>query len=116
MKLIVCGGRKYGNYFAVRHVLDTIHAKRPITLIIEGGAMGADRLARSWAIEHRIPYVTEEVTKADWDKYGRGAGPRRNGLMLKHKPDGVVAFPGNDGTADMMKQARQAGVTVYEPF
>lgn len=114
MRFIVCGGRKYSNYHAVRNVLNLVHAKTPITLIIEGGALGADRLARGWAIENHIPFVTEQ---ADWDRYGKRAGPMRNRAMLeKHAPDGVIAFPGGMGTADMIEQARCAWVTVYEPF
>jgi len=114
MKLIVCGGRNYRNIHAVRHVLTAVHAKRPITLLIEGGAKGADRLAREWAVATGVPVATEE---ADWDKYGKRAGPIRNGLMLsKHMPDGIIAFPGGFGTDDMIAQALKAGVKVYEPF
>jgi predicted Rossmann-fold nucleotide-binding protein len=36
--------------------------------------------------------------------------------MLDMKPDGVVAFPGGDGTADMVRRARAAGVKVWEPY
>lgn len=114
MRVLVCGGRDFWNYAAVYHALHLLHAKRPITLIIEGDAQGADRLAREWAIANGIPFETE---KAEWKKYGKAAGPIRNGVMLeKWKPDGVVAFPGDTGTADMCKQARAAGLKVWEPF
>ncbi|MCH9665459.1 MAG: DUF2493 domain-containing protein [Gammaproteobacteria bacterium] len=47
----------------------------------------------------------------DW--YNVKAGFNRNGLMLKNgKPDLVVAFEGGNGTADMMRIARSAGVKV----
>jgi hypothetical protein len=40
-------------------------------------------------------------------------GPIRNKPMLEEgKPDLVVAFPSGRGTANMMKQAREAGVPV----
>lgn len=114
MKFIVCGGRDYTNISAVRHALHSLHSHTGITLIIEGGALGADRLARAWAIACDVPYVT---VAADWDKHGKAAGPIRNAEMLAtHKPDGVVAFPGGRGTADMIAQARAAGVKVWEPF
>jgi predicted Rossmann-fold nucleotide-binding protein len=113
MILIVCGGRDYNNLAAVEHALYVVHAKKGITLLVEGGARGADQLARAWAIKNGVPHKTEE---ADWRTHGRAAGPIRNGLMLaKYKPDGVVAFPGGSGTADMMAQARAAGVKVWEP-
>jgi predicted Rossmann-fold nucleotide-binding protein len=34
--------------------------------------------------------------------------------MLEWKPDLVVAFPGGTGTADMVAQAKAAGVAVME--
>jgi hypothetical protein len=33
--------------------------------------------------------------------------------MLEWKPDLVIAFPGGRGTADMVKQAKAAGVPVH---
>jgi hypothetical protein len=78
-------------------------------VIIEGGARGADTMARKWAANWGCDCITE---KADWDKYGRKAGPIRNREMMKHKPDLVVAFPGGAGTADMIEVAEAAGVTV----
>lgn len=108
MRLLVFGGRDYSNAARVEHILYAVHAKRPITLIIEGGAKGADRLARQWAIANYIPFVTEE---ADWSQHGAAAGPLRNAAMLeKHKPDGAVAFPGGRGTADMKAKCEAAGV------
>lgn len=114
MRILVCGGREFADQDAVNRALNAVHRKRGITLIIEGGAAGADRLARNWAIANHIPYRTFE---AHWATYGKRAGPLRNGQMLgEGKPDGVVAFPGGAGTADMLRQARAAGVTVWEPF
>lgn len=112
MKLLVCGGRDYFNVARVQHILHAVHQRRPITLLIEGGATGADRLAREWAKQNGIPCETEV---ADWKRYGPAAGPIRNGLMLtKWTPDGVVAFPGGKGTRDMIEQAKAAGVKVME--
>jgi UDP-N-acetylmuramoylalanine-D-glutamate ligase len=60
----------------------------------------------------RIPVETYE---ADWDTHGKAAGPIRNKRMLDEgKPDLVVAFPGGRGTANMISQARKAGVEVIE--
>ena len=52
---------------------------------------------------------------ADWDTHGRGAGPIRNKQMLEEgKPDLVIAFPGGKGTANMIGQAKEAGIPVRE--
>lgn len=114
MRILVCGGRTYTDAPAAYAALDRAHARRPIKLIIEGGAKGADRLGRQWAAIRAIPCVTFE---ADWDTYKKGAGFRRNVQMLvEGKPDGVIAFPGGTGTAHMVRCAQAAKVTVWQPY
>jgi hypothetical protein len=79
-------------------------------VLIEGGARGADRLAREWAKAHG---VTVETYEAEWQRYGRGAGPIRNDTMIRDgDPDLVVAFPGGSGTADMVRRATIFSVPV----
>jgi hypothetical protein len=108
MKLLVCGGRHYRNGVHVRATLDAVHAERPITVLVEGGADGADSLARAWAKALRIRFHTY---RADWQKLGKAAGPERNARMLREsKPDLVLAFPGGRGTVNMLGLAKQAGV------
>lgn len=111
MKVLVCGSRKYANRWHVYEVLDAAHAANPISLIIHGGATGADALAHSWAVEHDIRW---NRYRANWKEYGNPAGPMRNQMMLDQaKPDLVVAFPGGTGTADMVRKARAANVPVF---
>lgn len=113
MRLLACGGRTFADRDFVFATLDRVHAKQPITLLIEGGANGADSLARLWAITRKVPYQT---VRADWERYGKMAGFIRNQAMLDDwKPEGCIAFPGGRGTADMVAKARAAGVTVWEP-
>lgn len=114
MKLLVCGGRDFADAERVDRILKMVHAKRPITILIEGGAAGADRLSRYWAERNGISIKTYE---ADWKTHGKGAGPIRNQLMIDDaKPDGVLAFPGGRGTSDMIKRARAAGLKVMLIF
>lgn len=112
-RIIVCGGRDFNNLAQLEHVLAIVHARRGIACIIEGGARGADKMAREWAAKCKIPVETFE---ANWNEQGRRAGPIRNGLMLERgKPDAVIAFPGGAGTRDMVAQARAAGIPVMTP-
>jgi hypothetical protein len=95
-------------------VLDAALRSGPLT-IIEGGARGADKLARQWAEDRGVPVATYP---AEWDRHGVSAGPIRNRQMLEDgKPDMVLAFPGGKGTANMVEQAHRAGVLVvrYPP-
>jgi hypothetical protein len=114
MVILVCGGRDYADREAVFRILDHLLRTRGIVLIIQGGARGADALAGAWARERGIENLE---FRADWDRYGRSAGLRRNTQMLvEGRPDAVVAFPGGRGTANMVMQARGAGVPVWEPM
>lgn len=116
MILLVTGGRHYADRATVFAALDRAHAKRPITLLVHGGATGADSLADDWARDRGVPRRPYAVSKFEWQRYGRGAGPMRNARMLADaKPDGVVAFPGGSGTADMVFKAEAAGVPVWHP-
>lgn len=113
MRLLVCGGRDYCNKAAVFAALDRAHAKRPVSVLIHGGARGADSLAEDWAICHHVEVA---AFPADWQRNGKSAGPIRNMRMLAEgKPDGVVAFPGGCGTEHMVTLARDAGLPVWQP-
>jgi hypothetical protein len=114
IRLLVCGGRDFTDRDRVFVALDRIVAFHPVALLIQGGARGADKLAGEWAARQGIPV---EEFPAQWDLYGRAAGPIRNAQMLREShPDVVVAFPGKGGTADMVKRATAAGVPVWRPY
>ena len=108
MKVLVCGGRDYNDYETTRRILSRLR----IETIIHGGARGADSLGERYATENNIDVLS---FPARWEEYGRSAGAIRNAEMLREgTPDLVVAFPGGKGTANMIKQAKEAGVSVYE--
>jgi len=112
MRVLVCGGRHYHKPRELAKALKAMDAETPFTLLIHGGAPGADSLAGMWADKQRI--VVAEY-KADWDRLGKSAGMIRNAIMLRHgKPDVVVAFPGGRGTANMVNISKRAGVKVIE--
>ena len=113
MRVSVCGGRDYDDRAGLFETMDLLHGRLGITCVIQGGASGADQLAYEWAASRMI--MVENVP-ADRKKHGRAAGPIRNRAMLDLKPAVVVAFPGGRGTADMMRQAREARVPVYRPI
>ena len=108
-RVLVCGGRDFDDYGFVREVLDYYAP----TAVIHGAARGADSLAHRWA---QSRCIAVESHPADWRTHGRAAGPIRNAKMLAEgKPDLVIAFPGGNGTAHMVKIAKAKGVQVIEP-
>lgn len=117
LRVIVCGGRDYTDRDAVVATLDTLlHTRGPFVLI-SGAARGADSLAAAWAKANKPNGIDLVEYLADWENDGKAAGPIRNSLMLVHgRPNGVVAFPGGVGTADMIRKAKAADVPVWQPF
>jgi hypothetical protein len=136
MRILVCGGRNYGNinphrtderlreYHYIQACLNDLIIEHSTfyvpndnwlptdIVIIEGGATGADQAAATFA---HVNYCQHEQYPADWKKYGRGAGYIRNKQMLEEgKPDLVVAFPGGRGTDLMVELATRAGVKVLQ--
>lgn len=112
MKVLVCGGRDYRDVEHVILCLSELATSGEVTQVIQGGSRGADECARVAATWLGIECVTFH---AEWDRYGKSAGPRRNRrMLLEGKPDVVLAFPGGRGTADMVSRARWAGVRVVE--
>lgn len=111
MKVLVCGGRNFSDYQAVDAVLCALPVEP--SLIIHGGARGADRLAKQWAIANGIHHC---AVPALWDYYQRSAGMLRNKAMMLLQPDYGVAFPGGSGTAGMVRLLIEAGVPVWQPF
>ena len=110
MIAIICGGRKttVQQHLFVLQDLDSIEG---ITHVFEGGAPGVDAAAHVWARNVGKPVST---FWADWDTWGRAAGPIRNKRMLDAGAEIVIAYPGGPGTYNMCKQAREHGLRVIE--
>lgn len=117
MKLIVAGGRDWADRDRTRCVLDDIREvlEYDIEEVVSGGARGADALGEEWARDRKIPV---KVFSPDWDKHGRAAGPIRNREMAAYAAEGgdggCVLFPGGDGTASMLGEARRAGLLIFD--
>lgn len=111
-RILVCGGRDYDNKEYLFSVLDKANTRWRNIVIIHGAATGADELAAEWSIERQVDV---ECYPANWKQYGKRAGFIRNSQMLNEgHPDLVIAFPGGNGTAMMVKLAKAANISVIE--
>ena len=112
-RVLICGGRDYEEAVLFESVMNSLrHLFAPKLCIIEGGAKGADRLARQWAHTNGVPCLTVE---ANWEVYGARAGTLRNTWMLEFAmPDLVIAFPGGAGTNNMLMQTRKQGLDIWQ--
>lgn len=65
-----------------------------------------------------MTWTTDKKTRRDLGARGRPAPPPRGRnakMLLDHRPDLVIAFPGQTGTRDCLSQARAMKISVYEP-
>ena len=111
MKILVTGDRNWYDVELVRKVLSEYKDENPI--IIHGAARGLDTIAG--IVAEQLGYSVLKYP-ADWERFGRAAGPIRNQEMLKTNPDLVIAFHNNifasKGTKDMVLRSLQAGKQV----
>jgi hypothetical protein len=110
MRVLVCGNRQWTDY----ELIYTRLSKLPEgTIVIHGGARGADALA---GIAAKVLGLDVDCNPAEWQRYSKAAGPIRNRTMLDMKPDLVIAF--NDprvnscGTRNMVHQAKRRHVPI----
>jgi predicted Rossmann-fold nucleotide-binding protein len=108
-RVIVTGGREYADEAVVRGAL----ARHLVAgdVLVHGAAAGADTLAARCAAAMGFGVLAYH---ADWKAHGASAGPRRNRAMLADGARVLLAFPGGRGTADMVRQAKRAGLRVVE--
>ena len=109
--LIVCGGRDFCDVIFAKNCIEQAVTEfglmKNATVIMSGGARGADTIALEWAYENewnamRVP--------AKWKSLGAPAGMERNLEMLSlaarmySQGDRVVvlALPGGVGTSGMV--------------
>src|SRR5215472_17801457 len=86
MKLIIAGSRTFTNYQLLCQTLAP--ERHRITQVLTGDARGADRLGYRWAWKHAI---THQLFRADWERFGKSAGVRRNHQMAQ-AGDVLLAF------------------------
>lgn len=113
-RILVTGSREFKDYRLIEKVLAEWR-RYGYGTVIHGAARGADSLADQAARSYGYNVIR---VPAEWDRYGKRAGPIRNQKMLDDfKPDIVIAFhedlTKSKGTIDMVRRAIRAGLTVY---
>lgn len=110
--ILVTGDRNWYEWETVENTLKAVLkvtdlAAADVTLT-HGDARGLDTLAGEVAEELGM---TVEIYPAEWNRYGKGAGPIRNRQMLDTDPDIVIGFHDSiktsSGTRDCLREARE---------
>lgn len=115
MKVVVSGSREWGDVktveLAFKRFIRTENTQDVI--IIHGGCKGLDLIAGSVAKGMNYNVV---IFPADWNLYGKAAGPIRNRKMLDENPDLIIWFhqdiENSKGTKDLIKEANKRNLKV----
>ena len=108
MRVISAGGRDFSDYERLsERVLHLLSAQDQVTIVC-GEARGADSLGKRLAYEKGWEVLS---FPADWDKYGKVAGYKRNDEMARNA-DALIAFwDGKSiGTKHMIDLAKKHGL------
>ena len=108
MKVIIAGSRTFTDYQFLCQVLAPDRYR--ITQVITGGARGADQLGYRWAWKHAVKH---QLFRADWERFGKSAGVRRN-YQMAQAGDMLLAFwdGRSAGTQHMISCMQQLGKPV----
>jgi hypothetical protein len=109
MKVIIAGCRWFEDYFTLVRAIS--ESEFDITEIFSGNAQGVDSLGNQYAKMNNIPL---RIFKAEWKKYGKSAGPRRNQQMVD-EADALIALWDfkSIGTKDTITKAQQKNLKVF---
>lgn len=106
-QLIIAGGRTFDNPVLLYEKVDSyrkIHGLYHVE-IVSGGAQGVDKIGEEYAMDHDLPL---KVFPADWDKYGKQAGYRRNKQMAEYATNCICFWDGKSkGTKLMIDLAKE---------
>lgn len=118
-RVIICGSREFDDYEFLRDKCDKILSRKTADpteeiVIVSGCAKGADTLGERYASERGYQVLRYP---AQWDKYGKSAGYRRNKEMAEVS-NACIAFLSltseNRGTKNMISTALKMNLLVRE--
>lgn len=105
MKLIIAGSRGFTSYETLKAKLKQLGLEDKDLIVISGCARGADQLGEQWAHEFK-----KELIKmpADWNRFGKSAGYKRNEQMALAATHLVAFWDGQSpGTKHMIDLAEK---------
>ena len=116
MKAIVAGGRKYNFVVADALRLAYLLGWYRVHEVVHGNNGHVDKAAGR--VGKALGLIVTPFD-ADWDMYGKSAGPRRNremGIYVGAEESLLITWPGGAGTANMLECAEAIGIPHIEAW
>jgi len=112
-KLVIFGSRDFDDYELLERWVDTIRNTYSLKVVelVSGTARGADKLGELWAATHVVPITP---FPAEWGKYGKSAGYRRNAEMAEYATHAIGFWDGKSkGTKHMIDLCHRADIPTW---
>ncbi len=112
-RIIIAGCRDFNDYCQAKEYIEFCKAEYRISrqaILLSGHCRGADLLGERYAKENSWEI---ELYPADWQKYGKAAGPIRNKIMVERCDMLICFWDGKSkGTRSLIRYAEHCGKTV----
>jgi hypothetical protein len=109
MRVILAGSRTITDFATVCDAAE--RSGFSISRVLSGMARGVDTLAIRYAAENGLPL---DAFPAEWSRWGRAAGYRRNLLMAENADALIAIWDGRSpGTRHMIEVAKAKGLQVF---
>lgn len=113
-RIIVAGSRTIQSDRVVEQRISRVLEGKPqstVPVFVTGDAKGVDQSAQVFAdtfnFEHRL-------FEAEWETYGKAAGPKRNREMADFADTLIAIWDGSSrGTESMIEEALKAGLEIH---
>ena len=111
MKVIIAGSRGFSDFQLMYEKCEEVLANRDDVEIVSGTAKGADKMGEHYA---SLKGFKVKQFPADWEKYGKSAGYKRN-LEMAEYSDVLIAFwdGSSRGTKHMIDLANSKKIIVH---
>lgn len=111
LRCIIAGSRVGVSYDDVSKAMEGCPWTSEISEVVSGKARGVDTMGEQWAKENSIPI---KEFPADWKKWGKSAGSRRNEEMGDYAHALVAVWDGlSRGSKHMIDYATKKGLKVF---
>lgn len=111
-RVIISGSRNIKDYAIVKEFVERCIGNLNPVEIVSGGAEGVDELGETFAYLHKLPLT---IFEAEWDKYGKSAGPIRNEKMAQYAKYCIVIWDGTSpGSRNMIAVAKKYNLNLRE--
>lgn len=109
MRVIIAGSRDIYDRALLEGAITASRFR--ISEVVCGMARGVDTIGRQWAEDNDVPVAD---FPADWDRFGKSAGYRRNLSMAQYADALIAVWDGHSkGTENMIYLARKHKLKIY---